>query len=50
MTRSGRKRKQPEREITMRSAIRKLHEILACAAALYKEITLSALRVVPGRD
>ena len=34
----------------MRSAIRKLIEILVCAAELYKEITLSALRIVPGRD
>jgi len=34
----------------MRSAIRKLNEILGCVAALYKELTLSALRVVPGRD
>jgi hypothetical protein len=34
----------------MRSAIRKVTEILSCVAALYKEITLSALRLVPGRD
>jgi hypothetical protein len=34
----------------MRSAVRKLTEILGCVAALYKEMTLSALRLVPGRD
>lgn len=34
----------------MRTAIRKASEILSCAAALYKEMALSALRLVPGRD
>ena len=34
----------------MRSAIRKLGEILGCVVALYREMTLSALRLVPGRE
>ncbi len=34
----------------MRIAIRKASEILSSAAALYKELALSALRLVPGRD
>ena len=33
----------------MRSAIRKASQLLTCAAALYKELALSALRLVPGR-
>jgi hypothetical protein len=33
----------------MRTALRKASEILSCAAALYKEMALSALRLVPGR-
>ena len=33
----------------MRTAIRKVNQILSCAAALYKELALSALRLVPGR-
>jgi hypothetical protein len=34
----------------MRSAIRKASEALSCAAALYKEMALSALRLLPGRS
>ena len=34
----------------MRTAIRKASAILSCAASLYKEMALSALRLVPGRD
>jgi hypothetical protein len=33
----------------MRRAIRKASQILSCAAMLYKELALSALRLVPGR-
>jgi hypothetical protein len=33
----------------MRSAIRKANHILGCAASLYKELALSALRLLPGR-
>ena len=33
----------------MRTAFRKAGEVLSCAAALYKEMALSALRLVPGR-
>ena len=34
----------------MRTAFRKANQILSCAAALYKEMALSALRLVPGRN
>ena len=34
----------------MRSAIRKLTEILDWTASLYTDFTLSALRIVPARD
>jgi hypothetical protein len=34
----------------MRAVFRKANEILGCVAALYKEMALSALRLVPGRD
>jgi hypothetical protein len=33
----------------MRTALRKASEVLSCAAALYREMALSALRLVPGR-
>jgi hypothetical protein len=33
----------------MRTAIRKAGEAATCASALYKEMALSALRLVPGR-
>ena len=34
----------------MRTALRKASEILSCVAALYTEMALSALRLVPGQD
>jgi hypothetical protein len=33
----------------MRTAIRKASQILSCTAALYREIAISALRLLPGR-
>jgi len=34
----------------MRIAIQKASEVLGCAAALYRELALSALRLLPGRS
>ena len=34
----------------MRMAIRKASQVLGCAAALYREMARSALRLLPGRS
>jgi hypothetical protein len=34
----------------MRTALRRANEILSLVVELYKEMTLSALRLVPGRE
>ena len=39
-----------EGELSMRNAIRKASTLVTLTAELYREMTLSALRLVPGRS
>jgi hypothetical protein len=39
-----------ERRFNVKTAIRKATEVIAVTADLYRELTLSALRLLPGRQ